>query len=112
MATKAEQFKAATERTHKPKAGIRAKRSKPGAPPGTRNKESKHAGKKATYALEDSATKASRKSTRKASNRAKPDSAFNLTEQTKKDSPTARFRKSAAKATKAKKVSSRGKGAE
>ena len=99
MATRAEEFKSASERTAKPKSGIRAKRSKPGVPTGERVKAKKHAQKKATYALEETAGKATRKSTRKAANRAKPDSAFNITEQVKKDSPTARYRKAAAKRT-------------
>lgn len=98
MATKAEQFKAENERTHKPKAGIRPKRSKPGAPAAARTKDKKHAAKKATYALEETdAKKPTRKSTRKTANRSKADSARNITEQVKKDSPTARARKSAAK---------------
>ena len=60
MATRAEEFKSATERTAKPKAGIRAKRSKPGVPTGERVKAKKHAQKKATYALEETAGKAIR----------------------------------------------------
>lgn len=85
MATKAEQFRYWTERSgpKKPKSPPRRRRdvpvdtSKPGVSAtgrrAGRRVESQSAGKKATYVLEDSAKKPSRKSTRKASNRQRTD---------------------------------------
>jgi hypothetical protein len=86
MATKAERFRYEIERSgpKKPKQPPAPRRAKPvetSSPgvsaPGRRaggRTESIRAGKKAQYALEDSAGKPSRKSTRKASNRQKTDS--------------------------------------
>jgi hypothetical protein len=86
MATKAEEFRYWLERSgpKKPKSPPRPRRdlvvdtSKPGVSATDRKagprKESVHAGRKAAYVLEDSATKPSRRSTRKSSNRQKTDS--------------------------------------
>lgn len=86
MATKAEEFRYWKERSgpKKPKAakvprrGASVDTSKPGVSAtdrkASRPKESKHAGRKAAYVLEDSAGKPSRRSTRKSSNRQKTDS--------------------------------------
>jgi hypothetical protein len=66
--------------------------------PENRSHDKKHAAKKATYALEDTANgRVSRKSTRKSANRAKSDTNFNLRENLQKGSPTARFRKASAR---------------
>jgi hypothetical protein len=85
MATKAELFRYYTERSgpKKAKRPPRPRRdtvvdtSLPGVSASDRKaaprKESPRAGKKATYALEDSAKRPSRRSTRKASNRQKTD---------------------------------------
>jgi hypothetical protein len=86
MTTKAQDFRYFSERTgpKKPKAPPRPRRdapvdtSKPGVSAsdrrtGVKLRASKAAGKKAVYALEESATKPSRKSTRGASNRQKTD---------------------------------------
>lgn len=99
MATRAEQYKAAQERHGHEGSGVRKERSKPGVPPAARSHDKKHAQKKATYALEQTTNgRPSRKSTRKAANRAKPDSNFNLREEMQKASPTNRFRKAHARA--------------
>ena len=100
MATRAEQFRAQVQRSSKKKA----KRSvQPKAPA-----RSDRAGRKLTrtsskssYALEQPAAdgRRSRKSTRGSSNRAKPDTNFNLREALIKGSPEARFRKAKAKRT-------------
>ena len=99
MATRSEQFRA-TEARHGQSEGAaqrRAARSKPGATSEQRSRSKVHADKKATYALEPATSgRPSRKSTRKSANRSKPDTAFNLTEQLKKGSPEARFRRARA----------------
>ena len=61
----------------------------------------KHAGKKATYALEkpSKAGKSSRKSTRAGANRGKADTNLNLREERAKGSPESRFRKARAKSS-------------
>jgi len=63
--------------------------------------ETKHAAKKASYALEAPSKdgRVSRKSTRSSANRAKPDSNLTLREQRQKGSPTARARKARARAS-------------
>lgn len=86
MSTKAEEFRYWLERSG-PKKPKRARKPRPGggaagpaqgtnatARKAVRTKESLHAGRKAAYALEDSAGKPSRRSTRKSSNRQKTDS--------------------------------------
>jgi len=64
--------------------------------------EKGHAASKATHALEDTTPgkRPSRVSTRGTSNRAKADSARNVTEETRKGAPTNLARKSRAKAVK------------
>src|SRR5689334_3258570 len=96
MATKSERFRAKEQRAASingsPK--IRPERSRPGAAPGERTRAKKHAGRKASYALETTTTgRPSRKSTRKSANRSKPDTNLNLRETRQKTSPEARARK-------------------
>jgi hypothetical protein len=100
MATRAEQYRADAQRRNGKgkKKKLRPGRSKPGAPPGSRSRASKHAARKATYALETSPRR-SRKSTRKSANRAKPDTAFNVREEMTKGSPEMRAAKARARAT-------------
>ena len=87
MSTKAERFRYQTERSgpKRPKAPPRPRRntdvdtSKAGVSASDKRatsprNESSHAGRKAAYKLEESATKPSRKSTRRAANRVKTDS--------------------------------------
>lgn len=115
MATKAERHRWEQERAKpdKPKQAKRKRRDTPvdTAKPGVSATDrkagaggtaarnvSKHAAKKATYALEDSATgRPSRKSSRRAKNRAKPNS--NLTRQRQREarSPEARASQAAAR---------------
>jgi hypothetical protein len=104
MATRSEQAHAEEQRKNgSSKSRTRAGRSKPGAPPGTRTRAKKHAGRKATYALE--ATEApeggrpSRKSTRKSANRAKADAGLTGREQLVKGSPENRYAKGKSRAT-------------
>jgi len=99
MATRSEQYRANEERSGEVKRAVRASRSKPGVPPAKRTREKQHAEKKATYAMEPvpEGGRPSRKSTRKSANRAKPDATFNLVEELRKSSPTARFRKARAR---------------
>ena len=97
MATKAERSRSDQERTHgagQHKSHVSRKKPKKAA----WSLDKAHAAAKAAYALEDTAPGArpSRESTRGSSNRAKADSAFNITEQTKKGTPTNRARKSRA----------------
>lgn len=84
MATKAQQFRAEEERHSMKEAAER--RSKPDP----KTNESVRAGKKATYALEETNGRHSRKSSRKAANRAKPDTGLTLREQLVKTSPKER----------------------
>jgi hypothetical protein len=80
MSTKAERFRYQAERSgpKRPKAPPRPKRTaattSTGAEAASPRNASKHAGRKAAYKLETSATKPSRKSTRRAANRIKTDS--------------------------------------
>ncbi len=101
MATKAERFRYEVERSgpkkpKQPRAPARAKpvdTSMPGVSASDRRSsrsESIRAGKKAQYALEDSAGKPSRKSTRKASNRQKTDSQMRVKRRTAEVSPESR----------------------
>jgi hypothetical protein len=71
MATRAEQFRYDAERTgvKQPKHVRQAPRSAGGSA----RSESAHAGRKATYLLEDAVGRPSRKSSRKASNRQRTD---------------------------------------
>lgn len=96
MATRAEQYRAEEQRKGKRK--VRSGRSKPGVPGPKRTRAKKHAAKKATYALEETKGKRpSRKSTRKAANRMKPDAGLNRREELQKGSPENRYEKSAAR---------------
>lgn len=101
MATKAERFRYEVERSgpKKPKQPRAPKRAEqpdtalPGVSATSRRSgrtESIRAGKKAQYALEDSAGKPSRKSTRKASNRQKTDSQMRVKRRTAEVSPETR----------------------
>jgi hypothetical protein len=97
MATRAERSRSDEQRTHG--AGPhRSHVSKQKPKKAAWSHDKAHAASKAAYTLEDTAQgeRPSRESTRGSSNRAKADSAFNLTEQTKKGSPTNRARKSRA----------------
>ena len=99
MATKAERFRYEVERSgpKKPKQPPTPRRAKPvdTSMPGVSasdrrasgRTESVRAGKKAQYALEDSAGKPSRKSTRKASNRQKTDSQMRVKRRTAESRP-------------------------
>jgi hypothetical protein len=98
MATRAEQARSDEQRTHgagRHKSHVSQKKPKKA----DWSHDKAHAGSKATHSLEDTAPGArpSRESTRGSSNRAKADSAFNVTEETRKGSPTNRARKSRAK---------------
>ncbi len=97
MATQAEQYHAEEQRTGRGKK-VREGRTKPGTAPKDRSRANKRAGRKATYALEESAGKRpSRKSTRKSANRSKPDAALNAREALQKDSPEQRYIKAQAR---------------
>jgi hypothetical protein len=98
MATRSEQYHANEQRRGRGKK-TRSGRTKPGVAPSNRSRAKKHAGRKATYALEETeSAKPSRKSTRKSTNRAKPDANLNAREALQKGSPEARFRKASARA--------------
>lgn len=95
MATKAEQFKSRQERARKKPKPSRASK-KPSSPrpsdaaPVSRN-ASVAAGRKATFALEESdADRPSRKSTRGSTNRQKPDSNLKRRETRRVSSPARR----------------------
>ena len=103
MATKAEEFRYWTERSgpKKPKTAPRPKRDVPvdtSAPgvsatdrrAGAGRKESVRAGKKATYVLEDTKGKPSRRSTRKSSNRQKTDAQMRAKRRTGEVKPESR----------------------
>jgi len=85
MATRAERFRSDSERTGraKRKSIRKAKRA-------TWSREKAHAAGKATHAIEAGG---SRESTRRSANRAKADTAFNLTEEKRKGAPQSRARK-------------------
>lgn len=104
MSTKAEEFRYWAERSgaKKPKQPARLRKDSPvnTAQPGVsatdrkaapNRKPSLRAGKKAMYALEDSATgRPSRKSTRKASNRQRTDAQMRVKRRTEEVRPSAR----------------------
>jgi hypothetical protein len=97
MATRAERSRSDEQRTHgagRNRSHVSEQKPKKAA----WSHDKAHAASKATHALEDTAPgeRPSRESTRGSSNRAKADSAFNLTEQTRKGSPTNRARNSRA----------------
>ena len=87
MATRAEQFRYDAERAG-PKRTAQPRRAKrPRA--GETRVESGHAARKASYQLEDSAGRPSRKSSRKAANRQKTDVQFRLKRQVAETRPHA-----------------------
>ena len=95
MATKSEAFRASEQRRGRG-AKTRPGRTKPGVAPEERSQDKEHAAKKATYALEVSATtseRPSRKSTRKSANRSKTDAALTSREALQKGTPEQRYRK-------------------
>lgn len=97
MATRAErahadeQKKGPNKKTIKKAAAKKAHRATPKNP-----RAKAHAEKKATYALEETGTKRSRKSTRKAANRAKPDAAKTIHQENAASAPKSRARRSSA----------------
>jgi len=100
MATRSEAARARSERHGlTPRARKLAKARKTRAEKLRAAHESKHAGAKATWARERPSLegRASRKSTRKSANRAKPDTNLNLREERVKGSPESRFRKARAR---------------
>ena len=100
MATRSERFHASEERAHAKEKRATAKsekRTKPGVPPAKRSRARTHTEKKATYALEQSVGRPSRKSTRKSANRAKPASSFDIREELQRGGPEASFRKARAR---------------
>jgi hypothetical protein len=102
MTTKAQDFRYFSERTgpKKPKAPPRPRRDQPGdAEPGAvsdrrgtgvKRRASKAAGKKAVFALETSAGKPSRKSTRGAANRQKTDAKMRVKRRVSESRPGSR----------------------
>lgn len=106
MATRAEQYRSSEQRRGGPgsaagaSAAARAKKKR--AKKATWSHESHHAGVKAAYALEDTAPgkRPSRESTRRSSNRAKPDAARDITEEVRETAPRARVIRARAKGTK------------
>jgi len=99
MATRADRFRSEEQRRGRAgrtrAAGKRLKKSAWG-------RDKAHAASKATHAFEETAPGAhpSRESTRGSANRAKADTAMNLTEETTKGSPDNRARRFRAKGTK------------
>jgi hypothetical protein len=100
MATRAEQFRSEENVRAHGRKQPRKKQRKPKK--ADWSPESKHAGVKATRALEAAprGKRPSRESTRSSANRAKPDAAMNLTEEKTRGSPENRAVRSRAKATK------------
>src|SRR5271157_578760 len=94
MATRAEQFRSESQRTSHPK---RTSVRKPRKSAWSHDKA--HAGSKATHAKEEPRIEGrpSRESTRGSANRAKADTAHNLTEAKRQNSPEARARRALAK---------------
>jgi hypothetical protein len=85
MSTKSQQFRAEEQREHANR-NVQSERTRPDP---TTN-ESERAGKKATYALEETAGRRSRKSTLKSANRSKPDAGMNIREEFRASSPKER----------------------
>ena len=98
MATRSEQFRANQERKHTKQAPPARSAAPKHTPTIAQSRRTKHARKKATYALEiaEKGQRSTRKSTRKSANRSKPDATFNLLESFLKGSPESRFRKASA----------------
>jgi hypothetical protein len=88
MATRAETFRAGTQRTGQ---GKKTSVKKPKKAAWSHDKG--HAGRKATHALEVSAKRPSRESTRASANRVKADAAMNITEEVRQGGPEARARR-------------------
>lgn len=86
MATKAQEFRAAAQRTAKQPA----REAPPPTPSRLTHNEAHRLDRKSTHAIEETATPASRKSTRSSANRAKPDSVLRLTVRIRNASPHAR----------------------
>lgn len=88
MSTKAQDFRYSAERANKkkPKQTKRA----PAAEPRLTHNDAHRVDHKATNAIEPTGKHHSRKSTRKSSNRAKPDSAMRITARIQNSSPEAR----------------------
>jgi hypothetical protein len=97
MATRAEAFRAQQERK-----GVKKRTSAKKPKKSTWSRESAHAAAKATRAFEPTASgeRPSRESTRASANRAKGDTAMNLTEERRKGSPENRARRARARRTK------------
>ncbi len=103
MATRAEQFRSEQEKRGRP-----SRTSKRQPKKAAWKRTSTHAASKATHAFEQSprGSRPSRESTRGSANRAKADSARNVTEQTTKGSP-----RNVAQRSRAKRAKVRGHGA-
>jgi hypothetical protein len=87
MATKAEEFRAEAQRS----GAKRAKApDKPAPEPRLSHNDARRLDRKSAYAIEQTGKRASRKSTRGSSNRAKPDSALRITARVRNASPEAR----------------------
>ena len=99
MATQSEQFHADEQRRESEKKRKKAQRKADAQKARARAKKG-HTETKATYALEPTADgkRPSRKSTRKSANHAKSDAALTRTEQQRKGSSDAAFRRSRARA--------------
>jgi hypothetical protein len=96
MATRAEQFHSSAQRSGTPKRISKKKPKK-----STWSHDKAHAGSKATHAMEPArAGRPSRESTRGTANRAKADSARNITEEVRQGAPSARARRSQVKSKK------------
>ncbi|HEX8951805.1 MAG TPA: hypothetical protein VF945_08155 [Polyangia bacterium] len=87
MSTKAQDFRYAAERTNKKH---KQKQAPHEATQRLTHNDAHRADHKATNAIEETGAHPSRKSTRKSSNRAKPDSALRITARIKNASPEAR----------------------
>jgi len=94
MATRAEQFRSDAQRTgHSHRAATRKPRKS------AWGRDKAHAASKATHALEQSKGRPSRESTRSSANRAKSDTAMNLTEEKRRGAPQAVARRGRAQAS-------------
>ncbi len=84
MATRSETFRADEQRKGRARASKKPSESK------KPSRAKQHAGRKATFALEDGdSKKKSRKSSRKSANRAKPESTLEIREQMQRSTPEA-----------------------
>jgi hypothetical protein len=87
MATKAQEFRAATERTAAAASHVTETRS---STPRLTHNDAQRAARKSTHAIERVGAHPSRKSTRGGANRAKPDSAQRIAVRVRNSSPEAR----------------------